>query len=178
MVNGDTATAIDELARLLGPLATRDAPLGARTTYRVGGTAALLVEADDEAALVKCHEALSQMSGSVPLLIFGRGSNLLVADAGFPGLAITLAGGFVSTGIEATTVRAGGASGLQALGRETATAGLTGFEWAVGVPESVGGAVRMNAGGHGSEMSGVLVRRGSSTSRPAPLGPVRCPSSG
>jgi UDP-N-acetylmuramate dehydrogenase len=90
--------------------------------------------------------------------VIGRGSNLLVADSGFPGLVIALTGEFEATEITGTTVKAGGAAGLQALARECAGGGLTGFEWAVGVPGSVGGAVRMNAGGHGSEMADVLTR--------------------
>ncbi|MGO9341996.1 MAG: UDP-N-acetylmuramate dehydrogenase [Acidimicrobiales bacterium] len=173
-----TQAALDEIARALGTRATRDAPLGARTTYRVGGRAALLVEAADEADLRACHDALAAAGGTaggtVPVLVIGRGSNMLVADAGFPGLVIALGGEFEAVEIDrnAAKVRAGGAVGLQALARETAGAGLTGFEWAVGIPGSIGGAVRMNAGGHGSQMADVLtwarifdLREGSSYTR-------------
>jgi UDP-N-acetylmuramate dehydrogenase len=151
------SSAIDALAQSLGRRAVRDAPLGARTTYRVGGSAALLVEASDEDALAACHVALVEVGKPVPVLVIGKGSNMLVADAGFPGLAICLGGHFGTIEVENTTVRAGGAVGMQALARRTAAAGLAGFEWAVGIPGSLGGAVRMNAGGHGSEMSDVLV---------------------
>src|SRR5205807_5815000 len=92
----------------------------------------------------------------VPVLLIGRGSNLLVADAGFPGLAVALKGAFGDLELAATQVRAGGAVSLPVLARRTAAVGLTGLEWAVGVPGSVGGAVRMNAGGHGSDVSGTL----------------------
>jgi UDP-N-acetylmuramate dehydrogenase len=81
---------------------------------------------------------------------------MLVADAGFDGLAIRLSGDFEAVEIDRTTVRAGGAAPLPVLARRTVAAGLTGFEWAVGVPGSVGGAVRMNAGGHGSDMAAAL----------------------
>jgi UDP-N-acetylmuramate dehydrogenase len=145
-VNGEISVAVGEVARLLGPLASLNAPLGSRTTYRVGGKALLAVEATDEAALSTCYQALAEVSHPLPVLVVGKGSNLLVADSGFPGLAITLGAGFSKTAITATTVRAGAAVGLQALARQTARAGLTGFEWAVGVPGSIGGAVRMNAG--------------------------------
>lgn len=157
-VDPEVLDVLDEVANIFGPRATRDAPLGARTTYRVGGAAALLVEAGDEEALVACHEALAAGGVPVPVLVIGRGSNMLVSDAGFPGLAIALCGEFEAVEIDrkAATVRAGGAVGLQALARETAGAGLCGFEWAVGIPGSVGGAVRMNAGGHGSQMQDVL----------------------
>src|SRR5207302_966435 len=92
------------------------------------------------------------------VLVVGRGSNLLVADAGFPGLAITLTGPFGRIDVDGTVVRAGGAVSLPVLARRTAKAALTGLEWAVGVPGSVGGAVRMNAGGHGSDVSRSLLR--------------------
>ena len=152
---GDT---IDKMYELLAGRAVRDAPLGQRTTYRVGGLAALLVEATDEGALAECHMALRAAGSRVPVLVIGKGSNMLVSDSGFCGLAISLGGRFASVEITDTTVMAGGAVGMQALARRTAAAGLTGFEWAVGIPGSIGGAVRMNAGGHGSEMSDVLRR--------------------
>jgi UDP-N-acetylmuramate dehydrogenase len=153
---GDLAT----LADRLGPAATRDAALGSRTTYRVGGTAALGVEPADEAELVAVGRALvgRALAGlDVPVLVVGNGSNLLVADRGFAGLVVVLGPGFAHLGIDGTEVRAGGALALPTLARRTAAAGLTGLEWAVGVPGSVGGAVRMNAGGHGSDTAATLV---------------------
>jgi UDP-N-acetylmuramate dehydrogenase len=160
MVSPDAtrSATIERMAEALGSRAVRDAPLGARTTYRVGGTAALLVEATDVEALVACHLALANAGSEVPVLVIGKGSNMLVADRGFPGLAISLGGEFGTVEIDATVVRAGGAVGMQQLARQTAASGLTGFEWAVGIPGSVGGAVRMNAGGHGSQMADVLRR--------------------
>jgi UDP-N-acetylmuramate dehydrogenase len=122
----------------------------------VGGRAALASEPADEAALVALSRALDGLS--VPVLVLGNGSNLLVADAGFPGLVVTLGGHFAGLAIEGTDVRAGGALALPTLARRTAAAGLTGLEWAVGVPGSVGGAVRMNAGGHGSDTAATLIR--------------------
>jgi UDP-N-acetylmuramate dehydrogenase len=146
---------LEQLARRLGPLAELGAPLGSRTTYRVGGTAAVAVKVTDEPALVGVAEALSGLD--VPVLMVGNGSNLLVADAGFAGLVLTLGPAFASLEIEGTEVRAGGALALPTLARRTAAAGLSGLEWAVGVPGSVGGAVRMNAGGHGSDTATTLV---------------------
>ncbi|MGH9019250.1 MAG: UDP-N-acetylmuramate dehydrogenase, partial [Acidimicrobiales bacterium] len=78
------------VAAALGPRAVCDAPLGARTTYRVGGTAAVLVEAEDEDALAAVHRAMASADEVVPVLVLGKGSNLLVADAGFPGLVVVL----------------------------------------------------------------------------------------
>jgi len=146
---------IDAAARLLGERARRDVPLGPLTTYRVGGPASLLTELNTEDDLRAVVAAVRETG--VPVLLVGRGSNLLVADAGFPGLAVTLGGPFAQLEMAATRVRAGGAVSLPVLARRTAAAGLTGLEWAVGVPGSVGGAVRMNAGGHGSDVSGTVL---------------------
>src|SRR5206468_643152 len=90
------------------------------------------------------------------LLVIGRGSNLLVSDAGFSGLVVVLEGDFEtvdSEGLRADTLalRAGGAVPLPVLARRAAGGGLAGLEFYVGVPGSVGGAVRMNAGGRGRE---------------------------
>jgi UDP-N-acetylmuramate dehydrogenase len=132
--------------------------LGARTTYRVGGDAAILVEADDEDDLVVVHAALESSETAIPVLVVGEGSNLLVADAGFPGLVVRLGGGFDWVDVGSSTVRAGAAAKLPVVARQSAAASLHGLEWGVGVPGSVGGAVRMNAGGHGSDIAAVLAR--------------------
>ena len=157
MSGTDVTARIEEVAARLGPLARRDAPLGQRTTYRVGGPAALLATCADQAELEAVAGAVA--ATGVPTLVVGRGSNLLVADRGFPGLVVALAGAFEAVDLTTSrpTVAAGGAVALPALARQCAAAGLTGFEWAVGVPGSVGGAVRMNAGGHGSDMAATLV---------------------
>jgi UDP-N-acetylmuramate dehydrogenase len=149
-------TPVEAAARLLGARARRDHPIGPLTTYRVGGAAALFVEAATEDDLAAVADAVR--ATGVPTLVVGRGSNLLVADAGFPGVAVALGEGFAGIDIEGTRVRAGAATSLPVLARQTAAAGLTGLEWAVGVPGSVGGAVRMNAGGHGSDTAQHLTR--------------------
>lgn len=142
-------------ADLVGLIAA-EVPLGPLTTYRVGGAARRFVTVETDADLARVSLAVGR--SGVPALVVGKGSNLLVADAGFEGLAVQLGAGF--TGIEVTgrTVRCGGAALLPVVARKTAAAGLAGFEWAVGVPGSIGGAVRMNAGGHGSDMAASLRR--------------------
>ncbi|MEY2571726.1 MAG: UDP-N-acetylmuramate dehydrogenase [Acidimicrobiaceae bacterium] len=147
---------VDAAARLLGDRARRDVPIGPLTTYRVGGPAALALTVEDDADLAAVRDAVRE--SGVDVLIVGKGSNLLVADAGFDGLAVVLGDGFAPVAIDASTVVAGGAAPLPVVARRTVAAGLTGFEWAVGVPGSIGGAVRMNAGGHGSDMAAVLAR--------------------
>ena len=148
--------ALEHAADLLGARARREVPIGPLTTYRVGGAAALFVDIADESDLAAARAAVA--ASGVPVLVVGKGSNLLVADRGFAGLAVVLSGEFAEIDIrDDATVRAGGAVSLPVLARRTAASGLTGFEWAVGIPGSVGGAVRMNAGGHGSEIREVLV---------------------
>ena len=147
---------LDATATALGDLAERDAPLGALTTYRVGGRAALLARIEDEAQLRAVVEAVT--TTGVDVVVVGKGSNLLVADAGFDGLALVLGDAFAAIEVDGTEVEAGAAAALPVVARRSVAAGLTGFEWAVGVPGSIGGAVRMNAGGHGSDMAAVLVR--------------------
>jgi UDP-N-acetylmuramate dehydrogenase len=142
----------------LGASARRDALLGPRTTYRIGGPAAALVELDTEEDLAAVHRALREARAPVPVLVVGKGSNLLVADEGFPGLVLVPGRGLAGITVSGTTVRAGAAAGLPVVARRTAALGLRGMEWAVGVPGSVGGALRMNAGGHGSDTAAVLAR--------------------
>ena len=150
--------AVEVLAGALGDLGSRNAPLGRRTTYRVGGNAAVLVEADSESDLSAVHVALATVGGPVPVLVLGQGSNLLVADAGFPGLVVALGPGLSEVVVKGTTLRGGGGAKLPVLARRAAALGLRGFEWAVGVPGSVGGALAMNAGGHGSDTAASLAR--------------------
>jgi UDP-N-acetylmuramate dehydrogenase len=144
------------LAGALGPGARCDVAVGPLTTYRVGGRAAVLYEASSPEDLAPVAQAVQETG--VAVLVLGRGSNLLVCDAGFPGLVVTLGPGFAELAIEGTRVIAGAGVDLPVLARRSAAAGLTGLEWMVGVPGSLGGAVRMNAGGHGSDMAASLQR--------------------
>jgi UDP-N-acetylmuramate dehydrogenase len=156
-------TAIEQAAALLGQRARRDEPLAPLTTYKVGGPAALFVRATTADDLVAVASA--RAATGLPVLVVGRGSNLLVADDGFAGIAVSVAdlAGDIDVGPHGTApgeevvVAAGGGVALPVLARRTAAAALTGFEWAVGVPGSVGGAVKMNAGGHGSDVAACLV---------------------
>ncbi|HUZ43580.1 MAG TPA: UDP-N-acetylmuramate dehydrogenase [Acidimicrobiales bacterium] len=149
-----TVATLDAAASTLGDRAERRHPLGALTTYRVGGPAALYMEAHSLEDLRLASAAVR--AGSIPVLVLGKGSNLLVADAGFPGLVVSLGEEFATLEIAGRTVRAGAGVTLPVLARRSAAAGLTGLEWCVGVPGSVGGGVRMNAGGHGSDMAHCL----------------------
>ncbi len=151
-------SATDRAAGVLGDRARAGTPLGALTTYRVGGAAALSLVAEDDADLALASRAVA--ASGVPVLVLGKGSNLLVADAGFPGLVVRLGPAFAAVEVDhdGACVRAGGVTDLPVLARRSAGAGLRGLEWAVGVPGSVGGGVRMNAGGHGSDIAARLRR--------------------
>jgi UDP-N-acetylmuramate dehydrogenase len=142
---------------VLGSLAERDVALGPMTTYRVGGPADVFVRARRAEDLVRVAEA-ARRSG-LEVLPIGRGSNMLISDAGFRGIALSLVEFDDVLDIDAETAMVTVSAGmaLPVVARKTAAAGLSGFEWAVGVPGSIGGAVRMNAGGHGSDMAAVLV---------------------
>lgn len=152
--------AVDAVQRVLQRLqgcSRPDVPLAPFTTYRVGGPAAVLAEPRTVEELLAVGQA-ARATG-LPVLLVGRGSNLLVADEGFPGIAVSLAhcdGAADRIEVDGTTVTVGAAVALPVLARRTVAAGLTGLEWAVGVPGSVGGAVRMNAGGHGSDIAATL----------------------
>lgn len=142
--------------RALARLGQVGAPLGERTTYRVGGRARVLVTATTVEDLRSVGEVVA--GEGWPVLVVGRGSNLLVADSGFDGAVVVLGEPFATVELGPGRVRAGGATLLPVLARQVAAAGRRGLEWAVGVPGSVGGAVRMNAGGHGSDVAAVLER--------------------
>jgi UDP-N-acetylmuramate dehydrogenase len=128
----------------------RDHPLARHTSFNIGGPAEFFVETADPAALaVECRRR------GVPHLLLGAGTNLLVADAGVEGLVIR----GVSRGwaVDGVRVRAEAGLKMMRLARICADHDLTGFEWAIGVPGTVGGAVYQNAGCWGTELVEVLV---------------------
>ncbi|MCX6356898.1 MAG: UDP-N-acetylmuramate dehydrogenase [Candidatus Aureabacteria bacterium] len=138
----------EALDRMAGIRRREGEPLALHTSMRVGGPADLFVEVTDEAALSRlvrtCHE------GRVPVLVIGGGTNMIVRDGGWRGIAMRLTGaGFSHIEIASPRARAGAGAALALLVRETARRGCAGLEPLTGIPGSVGGAVRMNAGAHG-----------------------------
>ena len=132
--------------------------LGSLTTYKLGGPARFYVELLDRGDLPVIANALAE--DPQPVLVVGRGSNLVISDQGWPGLAIRFGFAFTEIGIGPEPdclVTAGAATTLPRLARETVNRGRGGLEFYVGIPGSVGGAVRTNAGGHGSETADWLV---------------------
>lgn len=166
-----------------------DQSLARFNTYRTGGPAKLMLTVNDLAGLTTVAHAIAREAveagvSAAPVLVLGRGSNLLVADRGFDGLVVMLGNNFqqfqigntknavredvdtkgtakedvdIKDTVEVVGVTAGGGVRMPVLARACANAGLSGFEWAVGVPGTIGGAVRMNAGCHDSDISEVLV---------------------
>jgi UDP-N-acetylmuramate dehydrogenase len=153
-ISESAARVAERLRRDLGRPLDVDVPLAGFTTYRLGGPAALFVEPASLDELEALDRALA--ADPMPVLVVGRGSNLLVSESGFPGVAVHLKGDFEAIELDDESVRAGGAVALPVLARRAAAAGLAGLEFYVGIPGSVGGAVRMNAGGHGQDTAAVL----------------------
>ena len=150
---------LSRFAALLGDRVTRDEPIGPYTTYRVGGAASLFMRAMSVDDLHAASRALAKVK--IPVLMLGRGSNMLISNSGFRGLAVAL-GPFAEqiampSPDQDPIVVVGAMTSLPVIARQSVAAGLRGFEWAVGVPGSIGGAVRMNAGGHGSDMIASLL---------------------
>jgi UDP-N-acetylmuramate dehydrogenase len=144
---------IDRLPAVRGRL-TADAPLHRIAWFRVGGPAEVLFEpadADDLAGLLAARPA------AVPVTVIGAASNLLIRDGGVPGIVIHLGRGFAA--IEAAGERVTAGAGAMAINvaRRAAAAGLTGLEFLSGIPGSIGGALRMNAGAYGRETADTLI---------------------
>jgi UDP-N-acetylmuramate dehydrogenase len=150
----------DLAARLPAGAVGCDVPVSELTTYRLGGPVAVTARVTSEPDLAAVAAVIAAADPTPAVLVVGRGSNLLVADQGFAAVGVILAGEFEAVTVtpDTATVQAGGAAPLPVVARRSAAVGLTGLEFYVGIPGSVGGAVRMNAGGHGRETRQVLRR--------------------
>ena len=133
-----------------------DIPMRELTTLRVGGKADCVVFAGSESDVEQI--ALFCADRDVPLTVVGRGSNLLVRDGGLSGVVLLMGKTFAGVRVEENRVYAQAGATLGAAARAAQQAGLAGLEFAEGIPGSVGGGVRMNAGAYGGEMSGAVER--------------------
>jgi UDP-N-acetylmuramate dehydrogenase len=131
-------------------------PLAPLTSFRLGGPAALYFEPETDADLAAAGEAI--VATDVPFAVLGKGSNILVSDAGFSGLVLRLGRGYRWVARADERLTAGGSTPLPALAGVALRHGLAGLEFGVAIPASLGGAVRMNAGAHGGAMADVLER--------------------
>lgn len=149
-------SSLDQAALALGCPAAMDEPLAPRTTFRIGGPASRLVTVKTSVQLSGILQAAQ--AGGIPWFVLGKGSNLLVGDRGFPGLVICLGGDFKKITLlpDGRTFQAGAAVSLAALCAAAREQGLTGIEFAWGIPALVGGALYMNAGAYGGEMKDIV----------------------
>ncbi|WP_044896119.1 UDP-N-acetylmuramate dehydrogenase [Bacillus alveayuensis] len=131
-------------------------PLANHTTMKVGGPADIFVEPKDIESLKKTMEIVKQ--NRMKWRVIGRGSNLLVMDEGIRGVVIKLGKGIDHLEVNGEQIRVGGGYSLITLATAMSRKGLSGLEFAGGIPGSVGGAVFMNAGAHGSDISNILVK--------------------
>jgi UDP-N-acetylmuramate dehydrogenase len=149
-----TADLKAELPELKGRLSA-NVPLADITWFRVGGPAQVLFAPADEADLAYF---LAQVPADIPVTVIGLGSNLLVRDGGLPGIVIRMGRGFAAVGAEpGHRVRSGTAVPDVKVARAAAEAGIAGLAFYRGIPGSIGGALRMNAGAHGCETKDVLI---------------------
>jgi UDP-N-acetylmuramate dehydrogenase len=154
-VTPDLTRATDILRAAVGTRLREHVSMASLTTFRIGGPAALFLEPQEDADLEAAAAAVE--AAEIPYVVMGKGSNVLVADEGFPGLVLRLGGGFRWTARDGDTLTAGGAMPLPALAGVALQHRLDGLAFAIAIPASLGGAVRMNAGAHGGQMSDVVV---------------------
>lgn len=149
------ANIASELRAVTGGKVLERVLMSGYTTMKVGGPAdALCVPADTDDL---CKSLDFVESRRWPCFTMGAGSNLIVGDGGIEGLVILMRGTMDSIEIEGDTVRAGAGCALTKLVHEAAREGLSGLEWAAGIPGTLGGAIAGNAGAFGSDMAAVVV---------------------
>jgi UDP-N-acetylmuramate dehydrogenase len=150
------AEKIPHLADLLPPIAgrvQRDAPLGEKTWFRVGGAAEILLRPANTEDLASL---LQNMPMHVPVTIVGAASNLIIRDGGISGVVIRLARGFGDIEVQQDGVIAGAGALDAVVAEHAAAAGLAGLEFLSGIPGTIGGAVFMNAGAYGGDVANTL----------------------
>lgn len=131
-----------------------DEPMSKHISFRVGGPADILVKPSSEEQIKDILTFAKKEN--IPYLIIGNGSNLLVRDGGIRGIVIKIAENFNDFSIEGTTVTAQSGAMLSFMGKAIMRNNLTGFEFAAGIPGTLGGAIAMNAGAYGGEMKDIV----------------------
>ena len=139
---------LERAARQLGCALERDLPLSSHTTFRIGGPAALAITPADPGTLPPLLRLCRERQ--IPWMVLGNGSNLLARDGGYDGVLFRLREG--SPEFEGNTVTCPAGTPLKTLCRAARDRGLSGLEFAYGIPGTVGGALFMNAGAYGGEM--------------------------
>ncbi|MFT9418585.1 UDP-N-acetylmuramate dehydrogenase [Acetobacter sp.] len=156
-MNTTPATTLDDMVRhaFAGTRGrvTAQAPLGARTWFRVGGPAEWLFQPTDAEDLAGM---LQRLSPELPVIALGACSNVIIRDGGLDGIVVRMARGFADIAVEADGLVVGSACLDATVAEHAAQAGLAGLEFLAGIPGSIGGAVRMNAGAYGADIASVL----------------------
>jgi UDP-N-acetylmuramate dehydrogenase len=129
-------------------------PLHNYTTFRVGGPADAIIAVEDIDQLQKLLRYLNQVE--IPYFVMGRGSNILASDKGYPGVILTIGNKMNDINIEGTVLTAQGGALLSAAAKAAYQAGLSGLEFASGIPGTIGGGTVMNAGAYGGECGKVI----------------------
>jgi UDP-N-acetylmuramate dehydrogenase len=130
--------------------------MGEYTSFKAGGEASILVIPED---IVELQYAMEMVfTHGVPFYIMGNGSNILVRDGGFPGVIVKIGRNFARVKVKDTEIEAGSGALLKDVANAALKYGLTGFEFASGIPGSIGGAAYMNAGAYKGDMSKVVKR--------------------
>lgn len=146
---------VERLARIVGKENIRlEEPMAKHTTFQIGGPAQVFVTPETidqiQQVVMLCNE------DQTPFFVLGNGSNLLVSDLGMDGVVIQLYQNFSACSVDGNLVKAEAGTMLAAIGNMAADVGLAGFEFASGIPGTLGGAVMMNAGAYGGEMRDIV----------------------
>lgn len=128
-------------------------PMAAHTTFRTGGEAAVFVEVPGKQQLTQLVQYMAKISQE--FFVLGKGSNLLVGDKGYPGIVLNLGKRFAQIEVEGDIIRAEAGASLPQVAVTAMQHGLSGLEFAAGIPGSIGGAIVMNAGAYDGEMKQV-----------------------
>ncbi|MCL6560399.1 MAG: UDP-N-acetylmuramate dehydrogenase [Firmicutes bacterium] len=143
-----------ELRSLVKGTVKTDEPMSKHTTWRIGGKADLFVDPGDKEDIRRVVEFVR--TRDIPLTVIGNGSNLLVRDGGIRGVVLKVGRGLAEISVEGTTIKAGAGAMLPELAAAAYRAGLGGFEFAAGIPGSLGGGIVMNAGAVNGCVANVL----------------------
>lgn len=146
---------LNEIAMRFACSYKKNEVLSVYTTWKIGGMADYFVKVENVEALREVLHAVQNLD--IPWMILGKGSNMLIQDGGIRGVVIQLKGDFEQATFQNDRVIAGSGYSLIKLAMYAAKSGLSGLEFAGGIPGTIGGAVTMNAGAHGSDMSKVLI---------------------
>lgn len=131
-----------------------DEPMSSHTTFKIGGPADIYMEPPTSEVVSLINLLRNQ---GIPFIVIGNGSNLLVSDEGIEGVVISLGRNASNVTIEGNIVKAEAGAMLSKVANLSAEAGLTGLEFASGIPGSIGGAIYMNAGAYGGEIKDILI---------------------